>query len=102
MDFEFPASVRRLQVELHDFMREQVLPANAEWLRIAEECTFPLTVVDDLGLGGRVQGGSGNRWRRQGMDVHEMFSALQADRRVSGRAGSGCRAEPWSRSRAPS
>ncbi len=48
MDFAFPDPVQRLQQALRNFMDDQVLPANPEWLRIAESGEFPLAIIDDL------------------------------------------------------
>ncbi len=48
MDFSLPDQVLQLQARLNDFMNDQVLPANAEWLRVVHEGGYPLDVVDDL------------------------------------------------------
>ena len=47
MDFSLPDKVLQLQARLSAFMNDQVLPANAEWLRIAHEGGYPLAIVDD-------------------------------------------------------
>ena len=56
MEFEFPEHVQRLQRQVHQFMNDHVLPANAEWLRIAEDGTFPLDIVTDLKAKARREG----------------------------------------------
>jgi len=56
MDFEYPEPVQRLQRQLRDFIDDHVLPANAEWLRIADTGEYPLAIVDDLKAKARQQG----------------------------------------------
>jgi acyl-CoA dehydrogenase len=49
MEFDYPDKVKDLQKRVRAFMDNHVLPANSEWLRIAEEeHKFPLAIVDDL------------------------------------------------------
>jgi acyl-CoA dehydrogenase len=48
MDFAYTEQVQRLQQRMNDFMNDHVLPANAEWQRIADEGEFPLAIVNDL------------------------------------------------------
>ncbi|HTT13393.1 MAG TPA: acyl-CoA dehydrogenase family protein [Burkholderiaceae bacterium] len=56
MDFAYGEHVQRLQQRLQNFMDDHVLPANAEWTRIADEGEFPLAIVDDLKVKARAQG----------------------------------------------
>jgi acyl-CoA dehydrogenase len=56
MDFAYSEQVQRLQIRMHDFMNDHVLPANAEWQRIADEGEFPLAIVDDLKAKAQAQG----------------------------------------------
>jgi acyl-CoA dehydrogenase len=49
MEFDYSDKVKDLQKRVRAFIDNHVLPANAEWLRIAEEeHKFPLAIVDDL------------------------------------------------------
>ena len=56
MDFAYSESTGALQVQLRRFMDEHVLPANAEWVRIAESGVFPLDIVEDLKTKAKAQG----------------------------------------------
>jgi acyl-CoA dehydrogenase len=56
MDFAYPERVQQLQRRMHEFMNDYVLPANAEWLRIADEGDFPLAIVNDLKAKAKTQG----------------------------------------------
>src|SRR5215467_15368792 len=56
MDFAYSEQVQQLQRRLDDFMSDHVLPANAEWQRIADEGEFPLSIVDDLKAKAKAQG----------------------------------------------
>jgi acyl-CoA dehydrogenase len=56
MDFAYSEQVQRLQRRTQDFMNDHVLPANAEWQRIADEGEFPLAIVDDLKAKAKAQG----------------------------------------------
>src|SRR5262245_22049621 len=56
MDFAYSEQVQRLQRRMHDFMNDHVLPANAEWQRIADDGEFPLAIVDDLKAKAQAQG----------------------------------------------
>jgi acyl-CoA dehydrogenase len=56
MDFEYSPKVRALQAQLWDFMRAHVLPADAEWHRIAEAGEYPLAIVEELKARAREQG----------------------------------------------
>jgi acyl-CoA dehydrogenase len=56
MDFEFPGRVRQLQRQMRDFMDDHVVPANPEYLRVAEGGEFPLAIVDDLKAKAKAQG----------------------------------------------
>ena len=48
MDFEFSPEVQAMQQTLRLFMQREVLPANDEWHRLAEQGTYPLAVVEPL------------------------------------------------------
>jgi acyl-CoA dehydrogenase len=56
MDFAYSQSVQQLQRRVQDFMNDHVLPANAEWQRIADEHEFPLAIVNDLKAKAKAQG----------------------------------------------
>jgi acyl-CoA dehydrogenase len=56
MDFEYSPRVRALQEQLSAFMAQHVLPADAEFRRIAEGGEYPLAIVDDLKARAREQG----------------------------------------------
>lgn len=48
MDFEYPPESILLQRRLHDFMDRHVLPRNREWHRLADDGTYPSSVVEPL------------------------------------------------------
>ena len=56
MDFAYPDTVQRLQAQVRAFLDELVLPANAEYQRIADRGEFPLAIVDDLKAKAQAQG----------------------------------------------
>jgi acyl-CoA dehydrogenase len=56
MDFAHSEHVQALQQRLRGFMNDHVLPANAEWQRLAEAGQYPLAIVEDLKAKARTQG----------------------------------------------
>lgn len=56
MDFAYSPKVRALQAQLSEFMAQHVLPADAEFRRIADGGGYPLAIVDDLKAKAREQG----------------------------------------------
>ncbi len=56
MDFAHSEKVEALRTELAAFMTDHVVPANREWLRIANEGRFPLEVVDPLKAQAKAKG----------------------------------------------
>ena len=56
MDFAYTGKVRELQHRMQAFIDDHVLPANAEWHRIADEGRYPLEIVDDLKAKAKAQG----------------------------------------------
>ena len=48
MDFEFSPQVQQMQSTLRRFMNERVLPADREWMRLADAGTYPLQVLEPL------------------------------------------------------
>ena len=48
MDFQFPPEVVTMQETLRRFMERHVLPANAQWHRLAHAGTYPLAVIEPL------------------------------------------------------
>ncbi len=56
MDFEYTPKVRQLRAKLQAFMHAHVLPADAEWNRIAERGEYPLSVIEPLKARAREQG----------------------------------------------
>jgi acyl-CoA dehydrogenase len=56
MDFAYSDKVRALQAQLLAFMDRHVLPADAEFRRIAEGGEFPLAVMDDLKAKAQAEG----------------------------------------------
>jgi acyl-CoA dehydrogenase len=56
MDFDYSDRVRGLQKQVRAFLDDHILPANAEWQRIAESGAHPLAIVDDLKDRARAQG----------------------------------------------
>ncbi|GGC31135.1 acyl-CoA dehydrogenase [Siccirubricoccus deserti] len=56
MDFAYSDKVRALQARLLDFMDRQVLPADAEFRRIADSGEFPLAIIDDLKAKAQAEG----------------------------------------------
>ncbi len=48
MDFEYTPKVQELQARVQRFMTDHVIPADAEWQRIAEAGGYPLAVVEPL------------------------------------------------------
>jgi acyl-CoA dehydrogenase len=56
MDFEYPQKVQQLQQRLRAFIDDHVLPANPQYLHIAEQGAFPLDIVNDLKAKARREG----------------------------------------------
>lgn len=48
MDFQYSSKVLTLQEELKRFMEQRVLPANADWNRVADSGMYPLDIVEPL------------------------------------------------------
>jgi acyl-CoA dehydrogenase len=56
MDFSHSDKVERLRVQVHDFLRDRILPANREWMEIARQTRFPIEIVEPLKDEAREQG----------------------------------------------
>ena len=56
MDFSHSDKVERLRVQVHDFLRDRILPANREWMEIARQHRFPIEIVEPLKDEAREQG----------------------------------------------
>ena len=56
MDFAYTPKVKQLQAQLQQFMQDHVIPADAEWHRIADSGQYPLALVDDLKAKAQAQG----------------------------------------------
>jgi acyl-CoA dehydrogenase len=56
MDFAHSDKVERLRVQVHDFLRDRILPANREWMAIARQGRFPIEIVEPLKDEAREQG----------------------------------------------
>jgi acyl-CoA dehydrogenase len=56
MDFEYSEKVKGLIAQLQAFMEAHVLPANQEFLRIAEGGEYPMALLDDLKAKARAEG----------------------------------------------
>jgi acyl-CoA dehydrogenase len=56
MDFAHSDKVRELQECTRNFMQRHVLPANNDYLRIAESGRYPLALVDDLKAKAKAEG----------------------------------------------
>ncbi len=48
MDFEFSPEVQAMQQTLRRFVEREVLPADAEWHRLADAGSYPLAVIEPL------------------------------------------------------
>lgn len=48
MNFEYPEKVEALRHKMQAFMADHVLPANAEVLRLSDEGTYPLGIIEPL------------------------------------------------------
>lgn len=48
MNFEYPEKVEALRRKMQAFMADHVLPANAEVLRLSDEGTYPLSLIEPL------------------------------------------------------
>jgi acyl-CoA dehydrogenase len=55
MDFEYSVEVQQLQACMRNFMTHHLLPANNEWLRLAESREYPLALVNGLKAKAREQ-----------------------------------------------
>ena len=56
MDFSHSDKVERLRVQVHDFLRDRILPANREWMEIARQHRFPIEILEPLKDEAREQG----------------------------------------------